>query len=50
MGVQVGAVKNVIAIASGLCVGLELGDNAQAALVSRGMNELATLKNLYNIN
>ena len=50
MGVQVGAaVKNVIAIASGLCVGLELGDNAQAALVSRGMNELATLKNLYNI-
>ena len=51
MGVQVGAaVKNVIAIASGLCVGLELGDNAQAALVSRGMNELAALKNLYNIN
>ena len=51
MGVQVGAaVKNVIAIASGLCVGLELGDNAQAALVSKGMNELATLKNLYNIN
>ena len=51
IGVQVGgAVKNIIAIASGLCVGLKLGDNAQAALVSRGMNEIATLSEIYNLN
>ena len=51
IGVQIGAaVKNVIAIASGLCVGLELGDNAQAALVSRGMNEIMSLDTAYHIN
>jgi len=51
IGVQIGAaVKNVIAIASGLCVGLELGDNAQAALVSRGMNEIMSLDTAYSIN
>lgn len=50
VGVQIGAaVKNVIAIASGLCVGLELGDNAQAALVSRGMNEIMTLNRIYKM-
>ncbi len=51
IGVQIGAaVKNVIAIASGLCVGLELGDNAQAALVSRGMNEIMSLNSVYSMN
>ena len=51
LGVQIGAaVKNVIAIASGLCVGLNLGDNAQAALVSRGMNEIMNLGRIYNID
>ena len=51
LGVQIGAaVKNVIAIASGLCVGLDLGDNAQAALVSRGMNEIMNLNSAYNID
>tara|TARA_B100001996_G_scaffold378826_1_gene363596 strand:- start:382 stop:1368 length:987 start_codon:yes stop_codon:yes gene_type:complete len=51
LGVQIGAaVKNVIAIASGLCVGLDLGDNAQAALVSRGMNEIMNLSSVYNID
>jgi glycerol-3-phosphate dehydrogenase (NAD(P)+) len=49
IGVQVGAaVKNVIAIASGLCVGLNLGDNTQAALVSRGMNEILLLDTIYD--
>ena len=51
IGVQVGgAVKNIIAIASGLCVGLKLGDNTQAALVSRGMNEILNLKSIYNLD
>ena len=51
VGVQIGAaVKNIIAIASGLCVGLKLGDNTQAALVSRGMNEILNLKSTYNFD
>ena len=51
IGVQVGgAIKNIIAIASGLCVGLKLGDNTQAALVSRGMNEILNLSNIYNLD
>jgi len=35
-----GAYKNVIAIASGVCDGLELGNNARAALISRGLVEM----------
>ncbi|MEA1916693.1 MAG: NAD(P)H-dependent glycerol-3-phosphate dehydrogenase [Campylobacterota bacterium] len=35
-----GAYKNVIAIASGICNGLKLGQNAQAALISRGLIEM----------
>ena len=50
IGVQLGgAIKNVIAIASGLCVGLKLGDNIQASLVSRGMNEILELSKVYKI-
>ena len=38
-----GAVKNVFAIASGICEGLGLGDNARAALVTRGLAEMTRL-------
>ncbi|MEM8589564.1 MAG: NAD(P)H-dependent glycerol-3-phosphate dehydrogenase [Pseudomonadota bacterium] len=44
IGVQIGgAVKNVIAIASGIATGLKLGSNAQAALITRGLAEIARL-------
>jgi glycerol-3-phosphate dehydrogenase (NAD(P)+) len=40
-GVEVGgAVKNVLAIATGLCDGLGLGLNARAALITRGLAEM----------
>ena len=35
-----GAYKNVIAIASGICDGLELGNNARASLLARGLIEM----------
>jgi glycerol-3-phosphate dehydrogenase (NAD(P)+) len=38
-----GAVKNVLAIATGLCDGLALGLNARAALVTRGLAEMTRL-------
>ena len=41
VGVEVGgAVKNVLAIATGLCDGLNLGLNARAALIARGFAEM----------
>ena len=44
VGVEVGgAVKNVLAIATGLCDGLNLGLNARAALVTRGLAEMTRL-------
>jgi glycerol-3-phosphate dehydrogenase (NAD(P)+) len=44
MGVQVGgAAKNVIAIAAGAVIGAGLGENARAALVTRGLVELSRL-------
>ncbi|HUG02228.1 MAG TPA: NAD(P)H-dependent glycerol-3-phosphate dehydrogenase [Longimicrobiales bacterium] len=43
-GVELGgALKNVIAIASGMAVGLGLGHNTQAALITRGLAEIARL-------
>jgi glycerol-3-phosphate dehydrogenase (NAD(P)+) len=43
-GVEVGgAVKNVLAIATGLCDGLHLGLNARAALITRGLAEMTRL-------
>jgi glycerol-3-phosphate dehydrogenase (NAD(P)+) len=38
-----GAMKNVIAIASGTAAGLGYGDNTQAALITRGLAEVARL-------
>ena len=38
-----GAVKNVLAIACGIVVGRKLGDNARAALITRGLAELMRL-------
>ncbi len=44
VGVEVGgAVKNVIAIAAGICQGLGLGENAKAALITRGLAEMSRL-------
>ena len=44
VGVEIGgAVKNVMAIATGLCDGLQLGMNARAALITRGLAEMTRL-------
>jgi glycerol-3-phosphate dehydrogenase (NAD(P)+) len=43
-GAQIGgAIKNVIAIACGIVLGRQLGDNARAALITRGLAEMARL-------
>jgi len=38
-----GAMKNIIALASGICLGLGYGDNTKAALMTRGMAEITRL-------
>lgn len=44
IGVELGgAVKNVIALAAGITDGLQLGDNSKAALMTRGITEIARL-------
>ena len=44
IGVQIsGTVKNVLAIATGMCDGLALGANARSALITRGLSELVRL-------
>ena len=44
VGVEVGgAMKNVIALACGISDGLALGNNARAALITRGLNEIKRL-------
>lgn len=44
IGVEIGAaLKNVIAIAAGVCSGLGLGSNTHAALITRGLAEITRL-------
>ncbi|MBC8309719.1 MAG: NAD(P)-dependent glycerol-3-phosphate dehydrogenase [Phycisphaerales bacterium] len=44
LGVELaGALKNVIAIAAGICDGMELGDNAKSAMLARGLAEISRL-------
>jgi len=44
LGVEIaGAVKNVIALANGMAVGLGYGENSQAALITRGLAEMTRL-------
>jgi glycerol-3-phosphate dehydrogenase (NAD+) len=48
MGVEIGgAVKNVIALAAGMCEGLGLGTNAMSGLVTRGCGEMRRLGLLF---
>jgi glycerol-3-phosphate dehydrogenase (NAD(P)+) len=51
LGVELGAsLKNVIAIASGICHGLGFGYNTQAALIARGLVEMVRLGIRMNAN
>jgi glycerol-3-phosphate dehydrogenase (NAD(P)+) len=51
IGVELGgALKNVIAVAAGMAVGLELGHNATAALITRGLAEMARLGSRLGAN
>lgn len=44
IGAQIGgAVKNILAIACGICAGRNFGDNARAALITRGLAEIGRL-------
>ena len=38
-----GSVKNIVAIANGIAVGLGLGENTQSALITRGLAEMTRL-------
>ncbi|MCX2560903.1 NAD(P)-dependent glycerol-3-phosphate dehydrogenase [Acetobacter farinalis] len=51
IGVQLGgAAKNVIAIAAGVTIGAGLGENARAALVTRGLAEISRLAQVLGGN
>lgn len=42
-----GAVKNAIAVVSGMATGLEMGENARAALITRGIVEIVRVVEAY---
>lgn len=47
-GVELGgALKNVIAVAGGICDGLDYGDNTRAALITRALNEMSHFVNYH---
>jgi glycerol-3-phosphate dehydrogenase (NAD(P)+) len=51
IGVEIGgALKNIIALASGITDGLGYGDNAKAALMTRGLAEIARLGTVMGAN
>ncbi|MCF6147377.1 MAG: NAD(P)-dependent glycerol-3-phosphate dehydrogenase [Candidatus Kuenenia sp.] len=51
IGVELGAaLKNVIAIAAGICDGLKLGDTSKAALITRGLAEISRLGTAMGAN
>lgn len=48
LGVELGGIlKNVMAIAAGTCDGLQLGTNAKAALLTRGLTEIVRIGNSW---
>ena len=48
VGAQIGgAIKNVLAIATGVAAGLGTGENARAAVITRGLAEIVRFGNLY---
>ncbi|RAP33953.1 glycerol-3-phosphate dehydrogenase [Candidatus Marinamargulisbacteria bacterium SCGC AG-439-L15] len=50
-GVALGGVlKNVVAIAAGLCDGLEMGTNAKSALLARGLQEMCKIGDVLGAN
>jgi len=51
VGAEVGgSVKNVIALANGMAVGMGLGENAQASLITRGLAEMSRLGTALGAN
>lgn len=51
IGVELsGALKNIIAVCAGICDGIDLGDNAKAALITRGLAEITRLGTVMGAN